>query len=74
MSDEGSAPVRFAVVCPACEARARVEKPADGAARIACAACGFAREQAEDPRQRYGMQRIYSGAVDPFFGLRLWDQ
>ena len=63
----------FAVVCPSCEARAVVARPGDGPAEVACGACGFQRRQDEDARLRYGMQRIYAGAVDPYFGLALWE-
>jgi len=71
MDADRATPERFAVLCPACGEEAEVTRRASETARVSCQSCGFLREQEEDPRMRYGMQRIYSGAVDPYFGLRL---
>ena len=66
--------ITISVVCPHCEAQAQVTKPDDTPAVIACPGCDFRHTQVIDQRLRYGMQRIYAGAVDPYFGLALWEE
>ena len=62
------------VVCPLCDGPAHISARTEPATLL-CSRCGARREHAEDPRNRYGPQRVYSRTVlDPYFGLRLFLQ